>query len=69
MSNPALQQATSTILHGTLHVFVAFDWGDEILLERVQQLAPPLLPVRNSHFLPTLVLRQAILPPAIPVQR
>jgi hypothetical protein len=25
-------------MQGTLHVFVAFDWGDEILLERVQQI-------------------------------
>jgi hypothetical protein len=29
-----------TILHGTLHVFVAFDWGDEIDLERARQLRP-----------------------------
>lgn len=27
-------------LHGTLHVFVAFDWGDEIDLERVRKLVP-----------------------------
>ncbi|MFO0964179.1 MAG: hypothetical protein U0793_01145 [Gemmataceae bacterium] len=27
-------------LSGTLHVFVAFDWGDEILLEKVAQLVP-----------------------------
>jgi hypothetical protein len=28
------------LLSGTLHVFVAFDWGDEILLEKVAQLVP-----------------------------
>ncbi|HTQ40017.1 MAG TPA: hypothetical protein VMJ32_13395 [Pirellulales bacterium] len=29
-----------SILRGTLHVFVAFDWGDEINLERARQLLP-----------------------------
>ncbi|HZZ29045.1 MAG TPA: hypothetical protein VFE46_13685 [Pirellulales bacterium] len=29
-----------SILRGTLHVFVAFDWGDEIDLERARQLLP-----------------------------
>lgn len=29
-----------TILRGTLHVFVAFDWGDEIDLEQARRLAP-----------------------------
>src|SRR5438477_10207053 len=33
-----LSQAPS--LQGTLHIYVAFDWGDEILLDRVRQLAP-----------------------------
>ncbi|HYV39122.1 MAG TPA: hypothetical protein VE988_25775, partial [Gemmataceae bacterium] len=28
------------MLAGTLHVMVAFDWGDEIDLSRVRQLAP-----------------------------
>src|SRR5262245_55714219 len=32
---------TGTPLSGTLHVFVAFDWGDEIELERAQKLIPP----------------------------
>ena len=27
-------------MHGTLHIYVAFDWGDEIVLDRVRQLAP-----------------------------
>jgi hypothetical protein len=33
-----LSQAPS--LSGTLHIYVAFDWGDEILLDRVRQLVP-----------------------------
>jgi hypothetical protein len=28
------------MLHGTLHLMVAFDWGDEIDLERVRKLVP-----------------------------
>jgi hypothetical protein len=28
------------MLAGTLHILVAFDWGDEIDLERVRQLVP-----------------------------
>jgi hypothetical protein len=31
------------ILAGTLHVFVAFDWGDEVDLERARQLVPALV--------------------------
>src|ERR1043166_1389610 len=27
-------------LQGTLHIYVAFDWGDEILLDRVNQIVP-----------------------------
>ncbi len=27
-------------LTGTLHIYVAFDWGDEILLDRVAKIAP-----------------------------
>lgn len=30
----------SDLLSGTLHVFVAFDWGDEILMEKIAQLVP-----------------------------
>jgi hypothetical protein len=30
----------STIHTGTLHIFVAYDWGDEIDLERARQLVP-----------------------------
>ena len=26
---------------GTLHIYVAFDWGDEINLDRAQKLVPP----------------------------
>jgi hypothetical protein len=29
-----------TVLAGTLHLFVAFDWGDEVDLERARQLVP-----------------------------
>jgi hypothetical protein len=30
----------ATVLAGTLHLYVAFDWGDELDLERVRQLVP-----------------------------
>jgi hypothetical protein len=40
MSNPGSQLATLPILQGTLHAYVAFDWGDEIVLDRVRQLVP-----------------------------
>ena len=33
-----------SILHGTLHVFVAFDWGDEVDLERARKLVPAVQP-------------------------
>ena len=29
-----------THLTGTLHIYIAFDWGDEILLDRVAKIAP-----------------------------
>jgi hypothetical protein len=29
-----------TVLGGTLHVYVAFDWGEEVKLDRAQQLVP-----------------------------
>src|SRR5262245_47800296 len=29
-----------TVLAGTLHLYVAFDWGDELDLERARQLVP-----------------------------
>src|ERR1051326_1270438 len=32
--------AEPEVLRGTLHVYVAFDWGDEILLEKAQALVP-----------------------------
>lgn len=31
---------TETILDGILHVYVAFDWGDEVDLDRARQLVP-----------------------------
>ncbi len=31
---------TSPCLQGTLHIYVAFDWGDEIELERVRTIVP-----------------------------
>src|ERR1700733_3703125 len=37
MSNTGSQVAPLT---GTLHIFVAFDWGDEIYLDRVRQMVP-----------------------------
>src|SRR5262249_50445669 len=42
MSAPAPPTAPGpeTILAGTLHIFVAFDWGDELDLERARQLVP-----------------------------
>jgi hypothetical protein len=30
----------TTVLSGTLHVYVAFDWGEEVNLDRAQQLVP-----------------------------
>jgi len=32
--------ASATTLRGILHVYVAFDWGDEILLERAEAIVP-----------------------------
>lgn len=29
------------MIAGTLHIFVAFDWGDEVHLDRAQKLIPP----------------------------
>lgn len=29
-----------TVIHGVLHVYVAFDWGDEIRLDQVRHLVP-----------------------------
>jgi len=42
MSAPAPHDAPGpeTILSGTLHLYVAFDWGDEVDLERARQLVP-----------------------------
>jgi hypothetical protein len=40
MSNTSSELATLSLLQGTLHIYVAFDWGDEIFLERVRQLVP-----------------------------
>jgi hypothetical protein len=42
MSAPAPPDAPSpeTVLAGTLHLYVAFDWGDEVDLERARQLVP-----------------------------
>src|ERR1700730_9267322 len=30
----------ATVLTGTLHVFVAFDWGEEVDLDRARSLVP-----------------------------
>jgi len=32
--------AADTVLSGTLHVFVAFDWGDEVDLDRARRIVP-----------------------------
>ncbi|MBI1830072.1 MAG: hypothetical protein HYR84_01315 [Planctomycetes bacterium] len=31
---------SAPMLQGTLHMYVAFDWGDEILLDRVREIVP-----------------------------
>ena len=31
---------TDTVLSGTLHVYVAFDWGEEIQLDHARRLIP-----------------------------
>lgn len=38
MSHPGSELAVVPKLSGELHIFVAFDWGDEILLDRVRQI-------------------------------
>jgi hypothetical protein len=40
MSNSSPQLAPPAMLQGILHIYVAFDWGDEILLDRVRQIVP-----------------------------
>jgi hypothetical protein len=40
MSNTGPQFAPAPVLNGILHIFVAFDWGDEINLDRVRQMVP-----------------------------
>ncbi len=41
-SSPALapEPPAAAVLGGRLHVYVAFDWGDEIDLEHAGRLAP-----------------------------
>jgi hypothetical protein len=39
-SDGVTPSAPGTILTGALHVYVAFDWGDEVDLERARQLVP-----------------------------
>jgi hypothetical protein len=40
MSTPPDAPGPETVLTGTLHLYVAFDWGDEVDLERARQLVP-----------------------------
>jgi hypothetical protein len=40
MTTPPTDPANPPRLQGTLHIFVAFDWGDEILLDRVREIVP-----------------------------
>lgn len=42
MANPSIELATSPLLHGTLHIYVAFDWGDAIRLDRVGRIVSAL---------------------------
>src|SRR5882672_3879009 len=56
------------MLQGTLHIYVAFDWGDEILLDRVRQLVPASvqeLP-RRRRTPPSFFYRPAPLRVALP---
>ena len=39
-TGPAGPLEPATVLTGTLHVYVAFDWGDEVDLERARALVP-----------------------------
>jgi hypothetical protein len=39
-AGPAGPLDSTTVLTGTLHVYVAFDWGDEVDLERARTLVP-----------------------------
>ena len=47
MPHPSDDPAPVPLLQGTLHIFVAFDWGDEFQLDRVRQLVPA-----SAHELP-----------------
>jgi hypothetical protein len=40
MSAPHDAPGPETVLAGTLHLYVAFDWGDEVDLERARRLVP-----------------------------
>jgi hypothetical protein len=40
MATPTTDLAPVPRMQGTLHIYVAFDWGDEILLDRVRQIVP-----------------------------
>src|SRR5205823_4446170 len=56
LSAPADAPGPETVLAGTLHLYVAFDWGDEVDLERARQLVPA-----EIHALP----RRRRTPPSI----
>ena len=52
-------EAPTDLLHGTLHIFVAFDWGDEVDLEQAGRLAPgALLTLARRPRTPTSVAFQ-----------
>ena len=38
-----MTEVSAELLHGTLHIFVAFDWGNEVNLEHAGRLAPGAL--------------------------
>ena len=40
MATPPTDPAVVPRMQGTLHIFVAFDWGDEILLDKVREIVP-----------------------------
>jgi hypothetical protein len=58
----------ASILAGTLHVYVAFDWGDEVDLERARQLAPAEVQslARRSRTPPSIAYRPPPLRFALP---
>ena len=64
-----------TVLSGTLHVYVAFDWGEEIDLEKARRLVPaevqgrarrPRTPPSIAYRPPPLRYRLGAVPLSLP---